>query len=377
MERVEVVPVDSASRERAFLDLPYRLHRGDPAWVAPLRRSERLRWKPGHNATLRRRPHARFLAMVEGRAAGRIAAIDDRAFSRWDDAGFFGFLDCEPREDVALPLLGAAGAWLRARGRRRILGPVDGSTHDEVGLLVDAFEAPPRVLCPWHPPGLEALLLAAGFRGERDYLAYEWTDDAPRSAAVERLTRRLRSAASGIRVRPADDARFDEEADTLRALYNESFAGVWGFVPIERDEFRERAVEFRAFYRPDLVRIAERDGQAVGFALLLPDVYRALAPLRGRLLPFGWLRLALGIRRIREARFVLLGVLPGLAGEGVGVALARAAVDAVTRAGIRRCEISLVQETNSRMVRVIEAFGCRRSKTYRLFGRDLRGDDGA
>ena len=71
---------------------------------------------------------------------------------------------------------------------------------------------------------------------------------------------------------------------------------------------------------------------------------------------------------------MLLGVVPGVAGEGVGVALARAAVDAVTRAGIRRCEVSLVQEENTPMVRVIEAFGCRRRKTYRLFGRELEGE---
>jgi len=233
------------------------------------------------------------------------------------------------------------------------------------------------VLCPWNPPGYEALILSAGFRGERDYLAYEWRADTPRAGSVERLARRLGRSGSGLRVRAVDDSRFEDEVDTLLPLYNASFEDVWGFVPIERNEFRQRALEFRAFYRSDLVLIAERDGQPVGFALLLPDVYQALAPLRGRLFPFGWLRLALGVRRIREARFVLLGVLPGIAGEGVGVALARAAVDAVTRAGIRRCEVSLVQESNARMTRVIEAFGCRRSKTYRLFGRDLDGDGAA
>ncbi|MBA3766370.1 MAG: hypothetical protein H0W99_05160 [Acidobacteria bacterium] len=41
------------------------------------------------------------------------------------------------------------------------------------------------------------------------------------------------------------------------------------------------------------------------------------------------------------------------------------------RLKIKKVEVSLVQGSNQRMQRVIEAFGCQRIKTFRLFEKSL------
>jgi hypothetical protein len=45
--------------------------------------------------------------------------------------------------------------------------------------------------------------------------------------------------------------------------------------------------------------------------------------------------------------------------------------EAARRVGIRSAELSLVQESNTRMRHVIESFGCNPCKTYRLYQRPL------
>jgi GNAT superfamily N-acetyltransferase len=154
-------------------------------------------------------------------------------------------------------------------------------------------------------------------------------------------------------------------------LYNASFRDVWGFVPISRDDFSLRAEGFKAFYRPELVRIAELHGEAIGFALALPDLGPLLARIRGRLWPFGAAYLALRMRRIRRARCMLLGVLPEFTGRGVAAALIVDLIAAAHPLGIHEGELSLVHGGSEAVQRLIAAVGGTRSRTYRIYQKDL------
>lgn len=370
-EALHVVRVATRADERAFRELPWRLYRDDSSWVAPLRSAERRRWDPRANPALEHRLTARFLARRGGRTVGRIAAIIDPAFmERWEDAGFFGFFECEGDDPAAArALFHNAEDFLRAHHLQRVLGPVNLSTHEEVGFLVAGDATPPAVLSPYNPPGYAAFAEQAGYRGVRDYHAYLWT---PALAPVRTVQRGYGPAGDdGIRIRHLDPAHWDRELRALFALYNAAFAEVWGFVPITWDEFRGMAESFRAFYRPELVIVAEDDDAIIGFALLLPDVNTALRPLRGRLFPFGALRLARAVPRLDTGRLILLGVHPQHTGRGLAARIAAELERTGRRLGLQRVELSLVQGENAAVRRVIDAFGAPPCKTYRLFGRQL------
>ena len=170
-----------------------------------------------------------------------------------------------------------------------------------------------------------------------------------------------------VRVRHMDPQRREAENRLLFELYNATFASNWGFVPLTWREFSERSEVFQSFYRPEYVTLAEVGGRTVGFALTLPDVNEALAAAKGRLFPLGWLRLALARRKLGGARLILLGVLPEFRGRGIAALLAEEQVKSARHFHARRAELSLVQETNKKMLHVISAFGGVKCKTYRLF----------
>ncbi|WP_137128458.1 GNAT family N-acetyltransferase [Roseomonas sp. HF4] len=373
---IRVDEVRTRRDESAFLDLPEQLHRGEAQWVTPLRLHERARWSPASNPSLRAREAVRFVAWSGSRPVGRIAAIRDTAFQlAWDpQAGFFGFFESIDEPACAAALFKAAEAWLAARGVRRVLGPINLSTHDEVGFLAEGFEQRASFLSPQNPRYFLPLAEAAGYRPIREYHAYRWSPQAPQTPLAQQFLRRAERPRPGLRLRQADRARWVHEARLIWSLYNACFSEVWGFVPITWDEFSERATAFRSFYRPDLIRIAELQGEPVGFALLLPDVNEALARLRGRLLPFGWLRLLLGVRRISTGRLLLLGVRPDCIGRGVSVALVADLMRIAARLSME-VEVSLVDAANAPAQSIQRVFQLPRSKVYRLYGKSLHGGD--
>lgn len=369
-DAIRVIPVACRKDERAFLRLPYELYRDDPCWVAPLRSEERRFWRPEVNATLGTRWCRRFVACRGDRPVGRIAAIVDPDFvRRWEGGtGFFGFAEFIDDRAVSSALFCAAESALRDRGMHRAIGPVALSLHNEVGLLVDGFNSPQTILTPHNPPCYESAIQDAGYRPRQDYFSYTWQTGTAASAAADRI-RRLAAhpGDGGVVLRSLNPRDLKRETGTIFDLYLRSFENVWGFTPMTWLEFEQRVDRFKRFFEPDLVVIAESEGDPVGFGVVLPNINEALAGGNGRLFPTGWLRVAARARKIRSSRFLLLGVLPSFAGRGIGVLISHRIERMVRKHGFRNVELSLVLETNRPVQRVIEAFGAVRGKTFRLF----------
>jgi hypothetical protein len=105
----------------------------------------------------------------------------------------------------------------------------------------------------------------------------------------------------------------------------------------------------------------------------MPNINEVSAPLKGRLLPFGWLRLLWGlkVRHPRSARVPLMGVRKQFQHSRYGPGLAFMVIDAVRKGlcerGVREVELSWILEDNSGMRSIIESIGGEPYKRYRLY----------
>ena len=138
---------------REFGALPFRLHANAEKWIPPLRLYSRLSLSPRFNAYFKHGEAQLFLARRDGRVVGRISAQIDRNFNahQRNDWGMFGFLEVEEDGEALAALLDAAAAWLRARGRDRMVGPMDFTMDEEVGVVIEGFDREPFGKQPWHP----------------------------------------------------------------------------------------------------------------------------------------------------------------------------------------------------------------------------------
>ncbi len=376
MNTLRVEREDGAPGRAAFIDLPYRLYRGHPVWVPPLRMAERDLMDRAKNPFFEHAEVEHFLALRGSRVVGRIAAIENRLHNEVhaDRLGFFGFFDVEDDPEAAAALLEAAAGWCGARGLGPMRGPVNYSTNDACGVLVDGFDEPPMLLMPYNRPDYHDLLTGAGAEPVKELLAY-WI--ASENEVPERfrrvVTRRLER--SEIELRPIDLGRFDAEALLIKDLYNRCWERNWGFVPATDAEFEHAAGDLKRLVAPELCAIAERRGEPVGFSVFLKDLNRLLAGSSGRLLPTLWAKLLFGIGGIKHTRCALLGIVPEARGNAINEAFFIHAMDQARRHGIAGAEAGWILEDNAAMRAPIETAGGVVTKRYRMYECGTRAGD--
>ncbi|OBG48465.1 transcriptional regulator [Mycolicibacterium fortuitum] len=348
---LDVREVTSRTEARRFVDLPWALYRGDARWRPVLRRGMRTKMDARKNALHREVEVANFIAYQGERPVGRISAsIDSEYVKRYGDCGFFGHFESADQQDVAGALLETAENWARRRGMGRMIGPYSYSTREEVGLLAEGYDTPPTLMQPYNPPYYLRLVESAGYRKKFDSTSYRWNTGA-HNAIQQRLVKRADAvmAAQGATVRSVRMKYFDNELETLRGLYNDSFARHPENVPLSKAVFAGMAEQMRPLIDPRIVRIVEADDAPVGFLLMLPDV-NEIAGRSGRLTPSMLMRIAAKrrgrIRGVDTAVVVLIGASETRFGAGIGRILAGEIVRASTGSGYSSVATTWVHEEN-------------------------------
>jgi GNAT superfamily N-acetyltransferase len=369
---VEIRSAREKSEFKRFVDLPYRLYKGDPTWVPLLKDDVRLLFNTQKNPFFEHGEVEPFLALRDGRVVGRIAAIDNRAHNEFheDKVGFFGFFECEDDPEAARALFGKAEEWVRAHGKDTLRGPMNFSTNDDCGSLIDGFDTPPTIMMPHNPRYHGRLYEAGGFAKAKDLLAY-WIDhDHP----PERLVRGVELIRKRNRVvtRSMNMKRFDAEVDLIREIYNSAWDKNWGFVPMTRHEIEHMAKQLKPVVDPELVVFAESEGEPIAFALALPDFNIALKHMGGEILPFGIFAMLYWKTKIHHCRVLTLGIKPGHRASGIDALLIHEMFLRAGKQGYPGGEFSWILEDNVAMRRPLDALGARVYKTYRVYDRPVR-----
>lgn len=367
---VQVRPVADKSELNTFIKLPWRIYRNEPRWVAPLLFDRKRFLDRKRNPFFKHAEVELFLAWRGETPVGRISAQVDRNFNEFQhhEWGMFGFFECENDPEAAQALLSAAEAWLRERGRDRMVGPMDFTTNDECGILIDGYDLMPTILTNWHYPYYRSLIEGAGLSKAMDL--YMWSLDVADRASVNPAIWRIAADVErkyGITVRNMRKKDMEAEIGRFLEVYNAAWERNWGFVPLTEEEVRHYAKDLKQILDENWAFIAEKDGEPVAAALTLPDYNQVFKHLNGRLLPFGWAKFLWYRRKIDRVRVFALGAKPEYQHTGVGAKLYELHWDAGERTGQGRGETGWTLETNKPMNRAMERMGGKVIRTYRVY----------
>jgi len=375
---LEVKPVVTKRDLMRFIKLPWRLYRNEPNWVPPLI-SERKRFLDRSTNPFFEHAEAEyFLAWRDGKPVGRITAQIDSHFNEFqgNDWGLWGFFECEDDQQTANALLGAAEKWLKARGRDRMVGPMNFTTNDECGLLVEGFERPPLILCDFHFPYYSKLIEGYGLTKAEDTLMWELRlDEVEDKGGFHPMMHELAAKVEGehgVTVRSMKKRNIEAEIEKFLEVYNAAWEKNWGFVPLTDDEVRHYAKDLKQILDEKWTMIAERDGETLGAALSLPDINICLKHMNGRLLPVGWIKYLWYRRKIDRIRVFALGVKPEHQHLGIAAAFYIRHLDNADRKKVWWGEMGWILESNVPMNRAMEGMGGKIVKRYRFFEKQLR-----
>ncbi|MBN2543272.1 N-acetyltransferase [bacterium] len=352
-----------------FIRLPWQVYKGDKNWVAPLLGEEMKFYDPQKNPFFDHSDVVLFLAMSGHYLKGRIAAIIDRNYMDFhnEKTGFFGCFESVNDKEVSEMLFSAASDWLREHGMSMMRGPMNFSTNNTCGLLVNGFDQPPVVMMTYNPGYYIDLYENYGLRKAKDLYAYLYVETEGKIPdLLERNAPRLEKR-GGFHVRKIDMKNFDEEVKLIKKIYNAAWEDNWGFVPMTDSEFDHLANDLKMIVDPDLVFVAEVNGEPVGFSLAIPDINYALNRINGRLLPFGIFKLLYHKRRIHKLRVITMGVIKGFRNRGIDLIFYYYTFKEGFARGYDRAEMSWVLEDNFMMNKALEKIGAEIYKTYRIY----------
>ncbi len=330
--------------------------------------------------------HARaqlFIARAGGKPVGRISAhIDELALAMPADqgfgpgTGFFGYFDAED-ETVARALLAAAEGWLAGEGMTRVLGPISLSIWEEPGLLVRGQDHAPMIMMGHHPAHYAGWIEAAGFTRAKTLYTYDLDISKPFPPLVQRIVQSGHKNAR-INVRRVRKKDWDSEVAIILGILNDAWSDNWGFVPFTPAEVAYAGKKLRPIIKEELNMIAELDGRPVAFMLTFPDVNDALAKIRGKLFPFGWIHMLRWLRFPRGAgmRVPLMGVLKEfhssrLASQFAFMMIETIRLEANGKYGSTRGELGWVLEDNQGMVAIAETIQSTINREYAIYERVL------
>lgn len=368
---ITIVPVETKKQRAKFIDFPHDLYEGDQNYVPELFVAQDDMLNPAKHPFYKHSSLQMFLAYQGDKIVGRIAAIynnNHNAFNQVHE-GQFGFFDCINDQEVANKLLETAENWVKNKGGNNIFGPVNLTTNDSTGLLVDGFDKPPVAMMPYNFPYYQDLILNAGFAKKVDLRAYFVNKENSNKRSVlllEKLEERLKR--SGITLREINLKDFANEAEKIKRVYNKAWDKNLGFVPMTDDEFAHTAKDLKMIVDPKYCIIAEKGDDIIGFALGIPNINEIQINIkRGRLLPTGIFKLLFGRKKIKTLRVLMLGVLDNYRKLGIEACLYGRIIKNSISSGIIGAECSWMLDHNYLMNHAIEQINAEFYKRYRLF----------
>lgn len=370
---MNILTVQNKADLRKFINFPFAFYKEDPNWIPPLRVEVKNQFNPKTNPLLDHCTYRLFLLLNEDKIIGRIAAfIDHLAVDFWNEKiGLFGYYECIQNEEASRTLFGAAASWLKNQGMESMRGPWTFVTQ-EWGLVVEGFSPPPTIMAPHNPQYYGDQFESFGLGKIKDLLCYYISGEEGYQIPDRILTLTDRVARRyGVSVRQLDMKRYEEEVEIFLELSNSSIIDNWGYSPVTDAEAEAVAKDLKQIIQPEGVLFAEdADGKPIGFVVALPDINKLLSGLNGRLLPFGWLKLLLGIPRLKSYRMFALGVIPEYHGCGIDSLIYRALYESLYRPDIW-IEINYVLEDNYHMNNAIDKLLAKPLRRYRIYQKDF------
>jgi len=373
MAGVDIVIVEGKAALKEFINLPWSLYASYPNWVPPLKKEVERLLDVSKHPFWEFSERILFLARRGSKTVGRIAGIVDGHYNQVHDEkmGIWGFFECADDPEVAAALFSRVEDWVIQKGMTFLRGPLNPSMNNEAGLLIEGFQYPPVVGMTYNPPYYQRLIESCGFEKEKDLLAFLIDGEYRLPEWMDRLAERT-AKKKGVRIRHVDPKKMDAEFALIREIYNDSWSGNWGFVPLTENEMKEIQKNVKPFADPDLVFFIYYDDEPAAVCVIFPNVNPLLKRLNGSIGLMGIIKALLYRREITGLRLIMFGIKEKYRQLGLPM-LAFQHIYEVARQkkGFKDLEMGWTLEDNESINFLTEETGAKRYKTYRIFRKPL------
>lgn len=371
---VTISRVQNRRAFKEFLHFPLTLYKDMPAFVPPLIMDDRDTLDPKKNPAYEFCEAAMYLAYKDGKLAGRVAAIvNSKANAQWNHEEVrFGWFDFIDDREVSKALLDAVIEFGKERGMKTVLGPLGFTDFDPEGMLVEGYEYLSSMALHHNWPYYKEHMEALGYVKDVDWLEYRIYigDTIP-----EKYTRvaKIVEDRYGLRLRKTTrrEVRKTDIGYRIFDLINETYASLYDFTVLPKKMIDKYVGFYLGIIDLKFVSLVEdKDGNIVGFGVVMPSITRALKKCKGKLFPLGWYYILRSMYWKYEENFemLLIGIKPEYQKKGVNsiifVDLMKELLDGGFKYGESNAELESNMDIRSQWGD-LEVKECKRRRVYK------------
>lgn len=372
---VETREVRGKKDLKTFIYLPEKIHANHANWVHPIYMDERKYFDSKKNRAFSYCETIMLLAFRGKEAVGRIMGIINHRYNEYkkQKTARFGYLETWEEEEVVQTLLSRIEDWARKKGMTRVVGPYGFSDQDPEGFLVDGFENRATIATYYNFEWMPKLVEKLGYTKDVDYFVYKL--DVPKEIPefyrriYERAQRRGNFEVVEFKKRKEIKPMIKPVLSLMNECYMDS--NIYGYAPLDEKEMEELAKRYLPVLDPRFVKVVKKDGEVVAFIVGIPDLTAGIQKARGRLFPFGFLKILRAAKKTKQLDLLLGAIKEKYRGMGLDVMMGVKTLLSANEAGMEIMDTHHELEENVKVRAEMERMGGKLYKRFRVFKKEL------
>lgn len=372
---VEIREVLSRKDLKKWVDFPNKLYKKVDAYVPFLMMDEMATFTPKSNPAYEFCETKLYLAYKDNKIVGRIAGlINNSANAKWDTKTIrftrFDFID---DYEVSKGLFEKVVSWGKERGLTSIMGPIGFTDMDHEGMLVEGFEEFNMSITFYNHPYYIKHMEKLKLKKDIDWVEYQLTVPSAIDPRLEKMSDYLIKRNGYELVMYKDRKTLSSDAFRAFKVIDEAFAKLYGTCPLTDAVINKAVGDYIPLVNLKYIcSIKNKDGEIIGFAVLVPSIAKALKKSNGRAFPFGLFRMLKALKGKNDTlEMFFIAVKPEYQKKGIPAIIMSTMLKMCIDNGVKYCETGPELEVNEDVQGLWKGFEARQHKRRRCWKKDI------
>ncbi|HNW98499.1 MAG TPA: GNAT family N-acetyltransferase [Bacteroidales bacterium] len=371
---IEIRTVETKADLKKFIFYPAQLHKDHKNWVPPIYCDEFTFLNPKKNKNMLTNDILLLLAYSNNKIVGRIMGIINRHYNETyhSKTGRFFYLESENNSEISHALIKYVEDWAKEKGMNKMIGPFGFSDKDPQGLMIEGFENMPVIATNYNFPYMIDLVEKEGYKKEIDCVSYKLPIPKETPDLYNKILIRILKNNKLQMLDFQTRLSMRKYIVPLFRLVNETYKNLYGFIPLDEKEMREFANRYLPILDPAFVKVVlDAKNNVIAFIIAMPDMNQGIIKTKGKIFPFGFLKILSSARHTKQLNLLLGAVKEEYRGIGFDVLLGSKIIESARTRGIEVIDTHLILETNYKMRAEIEKLGGMLYKRYRIYQKNI------
>jgi hypothetical protein len=370
---IEVRTVFGNKDLKQFIYWPAALHKDHAKWVPPIYIDEWKYYNPKSNHAFSYCDTTLALCYKDGELAGRIMGSINHRYnkSKGEQNGRFSRFECINDQEVANSLLTYTEEWARTKGMNKLIGPYGMNYMDAEGFLIEGFEYAPTITTNYNFEYYLDFFQNYGYRTEEDYVVYKIDLPCKFPEVYYKIRERVMKNNSFELVEFKSKNELKLNARPILELMNECFNDIFGYSLLDKIEMDDIGSQYLSLLDPKFIKVIKKNEELVGFIIGMPHISDGIRKSKGKLFPFGILKIIADMKKSKQLDLLLGGVKMKYRGIGLEVVIGMSMIETAIAAGFTLLDSHNELVSNYKMRAEMERMGGIPYKKYRVYQKNL------